>query len=43
VTGDKELLSLKHHKSTRIVTPAAMLVLLMDTEKPQQTVTGSVG
>ena len=25
VTGDKELLSLKHHKSTRIVTPAAMI------------------
>jgi putative PIN family toxin of toxin-antitoxin system len=25
VTGDKELLSLKHHKSTRIITPAAMI------------------
>lgn len=25
VIGDKELLSLKHHKSTRIVTPAAMI------------------
>ncbi len=28
VTGDKELLSLRHHKSTRIVTPAAMAELL---------------
>ena len=28
VTGDKELLSLKHHKSTRILTPAAMIELL---------------
>jgi len=28
VTGDKELLSLKHHKSTRIVTPAAMIQAL---------------
>ena len=28
VTGDKGLLSLKHHKSTRIVTPAAMLEAL---------------
>ena len=28
VTGDKELLSLKHHKSTRIVTPAAMIEAL---------------
>ncbi len=27
VTGDKELLSLKHHKSTRIITPAAMIAL----------------
>ncbi len=25
VTGDKELLSLKHHKSTKIITPAAMI------------------
>ena len=30
VTGDKELLSLKHHKSTRIVTPAAMIEVLRD-------------
>jgi predicted nucleic acid-binding protein len=28
VTGDKDLLSLKHHKSTRIVTPAAMIEIL---------------
>ena len=28
VTGDKELLSLKHHKSTRILTPAAMIEIL---------------
>jgi putative PIN family toxin of toxin-antitoxin system len=28
VTGDKELLSLQHHKSTRIVAPAAMVEVL---------------
>jgi putative PIN family toxin of toxin-antitoxin system len=28
VTGDKELLALKRHKSTRIVTPAAMIKAL---------------
>jgi putative PIN family toxin of toxin-antitoxin system len=28
VTGDKELLSLKRHKSTRIITPAAMIEIL---------------
>jgi putative PIN family toxin of toxin-antitoxin system len=28
VTGDKQLQSLKHHKSTRIVSPAAMIELL---------------
>jgi uncharacterized protein len=28
VTGDKMLLSLRHHKSTRIVTPAAMIEAL---------------
>ena len=28
VTGDKELLSLKQHRSTRIVTPAAMIEIL---------------
>jgi hypothetical protein len=31
VTGDKELLSLKYHQSTRIVTPAAMIDLLKKT------------
>ncbi|MGD1097095.1 MAG: hypothetical protein ABSB35_34555 [Bryobacteraceae bacterium] len=30
VTGDKELLSLKHHGSTRIVTPAAMIEILKE-------------
>lgn len=30
VTGDKPLLSLKHHKSTRIVTPAALVELFKD-------------
>ncbi len=30
VTGDKPLLGLKRHKSTRIVTPAALLELLME-------------
>jgi hypothetical protein len=33
VTGDKELLSLKWHKSTRIVTPAAMIELLKEAEQ----------
>lgn len=33
VTGDKELLSLKRHKSTRIVSPAAMINLLKEAEK----------
>jgi putative PIN family toxin of toxin-antitoxin system len=28
VTGDKELLALQHHQSTRIVTPAAMIEIL---------------
>lgn len=32
VTGDKELLSLKRHKSTRIITPAAMIELLKEAE-----------
>ena len=36
VTGDKELLSLKHHKSTRIVTPAAMIDLLKEAESGEQ-------
>ena len=30
VTGDKPLLALKRHKSTRILTPAALLSLLKD-------------
>ncbi|MGA9980930.1 MAG: putative toxin-antitoxin system toxin component, PIN family [Candidatus Sulfotelmatobacter sp.] len=41
VTGDKELLSLQHHKSTRIITPAAMVDTLKivrdrDSESPEQ-------
>jgi hypothetical protein len=32
VTGDKELLSLKKHKSTRIITPAAMVEFLKEAE-----------
>src|ERR1039457_4879245 len=32
VTGDKELLSLKHYKSTRIITPAAMIEILKEAE-----------
>jgi putative PIN family toxin of toxin-antitoxin system len=32
VTGDKELLSLKRHKSTRIITAAGMIEILKDTE-----------
>jgi hypothetical protein len=32
VTGDKELLSLKQHKSTRIVTSAAMIEILNEAE-----------
>jgi len=32
VTGDKELLSLRQHKSTRIITPGAMIELLKETE-----------
>jgi hypothetical protein len=30
VTGDKELFSLQHHKSTRIITPAAMIDALIE-------------
>ncbi len=33
VTGDKDLLSLKRHGSTRIVTPAAMIELLREAEQ----------
>ena len=32
VTGDKEFLSLKQHKLTRIITPAAMIELLREAE-----------
>jgi putative PIN family toxin of toxin-antitoxin system len=32
VTGDKELLSLTQHKSTRIITPAAMIELLKEVD-----------
>ena len=32
VTGDKELLSLKQHKSIRIITPAAMIEILKKAE-----------
>jgi putative PIN family toxin of toxin-antitoxin system len=30
VTGDKGLLSLRHHRSTRIITPAAMIEVLKE-------------
>jgi putative PIN family toxin of toxin-antitoxin system len=33
VTGDKQLQSLKHHKSTRIVSPAAMIELLKEAKR----------
>lgn len=33
VTGDKELLSLKNHKMTRIITAAAMVELLNDPDR----------
>jgi putative PIN family toxin of toxin-antitoxin system len=36
VTGDKQLLSLKQHKSIRIVTPAAMIDLLKEAESGEQ-------
>jgi putative PIN family toxin of toxin-antitoxin system len=36
VTGDKALLSLKRHKSTRIITPAAMIEILNDAESGDQ-------
>jgi uncharacterized protein len=32
VTGDKEILSLQYYKSTRIITPAAMIELLDDAD-----------
>jgi len=36
VTGDKQLLSLKEHKSTRLITPAAMIELLKEAEAGKQ-------
>ncbi|MBI3210326.1 MAG: putative toxin-antitoxin system toxin component, PIN family [Candidatus Solibacter usitatus] len=36
VTGDKELLALKRHRSTRIVTPAAMISLLKELARDEQ-------
>ena len=33
VTGDKQLLSLKQHKTTRIITPAAMIEILDDANR----------
>jgi hypothetical protein len=36
VTGDKELLSLKQHRSTWIITPAAVIELLQETERGKQ-------
>jgi len=36
VTGDKERLSLKQHRSTRIITPAAVIELLQETERGKQ-------
>ncbi|MCX6634496.1 MAG: hypothetical protein NT090_05330 [Acidobacteria bacterium] len=36
MTGDKELLSLKRHESTRIISPAAMIDLLKEAESGEQ-------
>jgi len=36
VTGDKELLSLKQHRSTQIVTPAAMIEILLEAERGER-------
>ena len=36
VTGDKELLSLKHHSSTRVIAPAAMVEILKKAENGEQ-------
>lgn len=36
VTGDKELQSLKHHKSARIVSPMEMVRLLQENEKRRE-------
>ena len=35
VTGDKRLLSLKRHKSTRIITPASMIELLKEAKSSE--------
>ena len=35
VTGDKQLLSLKRHKSTRITTPAALLEILKEAARAE--------
>jgi len=37
VTGDKQLLSLKQHKSTKIIIPAAMIELLKRRGKGRET------
>jgi putative PIN family toxin of toxin-antitoxin system len=36
VSGDKELLSLKQHRSTRIVTPDAMIEILLEAERGER-------
>lgn len=36
VTGDKELLALKRHKSTRIVSPASMIEILKEAQGGEQ-------
>ncbi len=36
VTGDKELLSLKRHKSTRIISPAELIEILKEVESAEQ-------
>jgi uncharacterized protein len=36
VTGNKELLCLKQHKSTRLITPAAMIEILKKVESGKQ-------
>jgi hypothetical protein len=36
VTGDKKLLSLKQHRSARIVTPAAMIEILLEAERGER-------
>ena len=36
MTGDKGLLSLKQHKSTRIINPAAMIEILEEAESAEK-------